>query len=156
MHVSIHFLEKHLQLPSEGQYCYRNNSDEDCQNWVNTVWYSTRIHQERPEFSVSGMVRELGWDSLQDRHRNARLALLFKAVNGEVAIPISKFVTTQDRCTRGASTSNFKHIRANTQPYRHSFTVRTIPEWNGLPAETKSSTTVASFKSWVEGHYQST
>ena len=102
------------------------------------------------------MVRELGWDSLQDRRRNARLALYFKAVNGEVAISISEFVTPQDRRTRGASTNNFKHIRANKQPYRHSFIVRTIPEWNSLPVETKALKTVVSFKSRAERHYQST
>ena len=113
-------------------------------------------HRRESEFSVSGMVRQLGWDSLQDRCRNARLALFFKAVNGEVAIPISEFVTQQDRRTQGASPNNFKHIHANKQPFRHSFIVRTIPEWNGLSAETKASTTVASLKSRVERHYRST
>ncbi len=113
-------------------------------------------HRRGPEFSVSGMVRELGWDSLQDRRRNARLALFFKAVNGEVAIPISEFVTPQDRRTRGASSNNFKHIRANKQPYRHSFIVRTVPDWNSLPAEAKASNTVSTFKSSVERHFRST
>ncbi len=56
-------------------------------------------YQRGPEFSVSGMVRELGSDSLQDRRRNAKLALFFEAVNGEVAILINELVTPQDRRT---------------------------------------------------------
>ena len=52
--------------------------------------------------------------------------------------------------------NNFKHIGANKQSYRNSLIVRTIPEWNSLPAETKASATVSTFKSKVERHYQST
>ena len=39
-----------------------------------------------PISSVSSKLRSLGWSDLKDRRRESRLALLFKIVNGEVAV----------------------------------------------------------------------
>ena len=40
------------------------------------------------ESSVSQMLKELGWQDLAERRKEARLALFYKIVNGLVAIKI--------------------------------------------------------------------
>jgi len=37
--------------------------------------------------SVSGLFRDLGWQSLEDRRKNSRLALFYKGLHGLSAIP---------------------------------------------------------------------
>ena len=59
-----------------------------------------------PIFSVYSMLRCLGWSDLKDRRRDTRLALLFKIVNGDVAVSADDLqLEPADRRTR----SNHHH-----------------------------------------------
>ena len=42
---------------------------------------------------------------------------------------------------------SYRHLRANTTLRQNSFWLRTIPDWNPLPAAAIESKTVAAFKS---------
>ncbi len=102
-------------------------------------------YRRGPEISITALIEELGWDSLQERRKNARLCMLYKAANGVVALP-QEYLITQDKRTRGGNSSNFKHIRAKKKQSEQSFVVRTIPEWNGLPVDSKGAPTLETFK----------
>ena len=99
-----------------------------------------------PEVSVNQIIQDLGWDSLSSGRSSARLILFYKATKGDVAIPIDELATKQDTRSRRAK-YNYQHIRANKTTFANSFIVKTIPEWNNLPKEKKSASSVGAFKS---------
>ena len=84
--------------------------------------------------SITDMLKELNWPSLQDRRRHARLILMYKITNHLLFVP--------DRClptpshltsTRAHHPQKFSHPQSKVDIYRYSFSPRTIPQWNNLP-----------------------
>ena len=51
--------------------------------------------------SVTSMIKDLGWDSLEDRRRDIRLALFYKAVHGLTAVETEGILVPADPQTRG-------------------------------------------------------
>ena len=58
---------------------------------------------------IPQLIDSLGWDSLQERRKTARLCMLYKAINREVALSIDMLCRSDNR-TRG-STQNFRTIQ---------------------------------------------
>ncbi|KAI8493253.1 hypothetical protein Bbelb_292570 [Branchiostoma belcheri] len=86
----------------------------------------------RPTTSMTDTLSTLGWPSLQERRQQARLVLMYKAVNNMVAIPIHNILTKNTNITRGHH-SRFITIPCKTEAYRASYFPRTVIEWNALP-----------------------
>ena len=101
--------------------------------------------------SVSDMISDLGWASLEDRRKMARMTLVYKIVNGLVAVPVDTSLTPADSRTRAAHSKKFKLIATKTQQYKHSFYPRSIPEWNNLPATAVSATSTDALKTILAG-----
>ena len=101
----------------------------------------------RRESSVSEMMDELGWVELKHRRRDARLKLFFKIVNGLSAVQTSDILVPNTSKTRKSNPLNFKHIRTNTEIYKHSFFPRTIPQWNTAPSDAVSASSADLFLS---------
>ena len=108
-----------------------------------TLQHSTRSNAELP---VSWSRTRLGtvasqpcyktWAGrLEDRRRDIRLALFFKAVHGLAAVPTTDTLTKADKITRSNHTYKFRHIPTDSTAYRQSFFPRTVPQWNSLPPE---------------------
>ena len=51
-----------------------------------------------------------------------------------------------DPGTRSHHRFKFKHIQSHTAQYKHSFFVRTVPEWNSLPEACVNADTVTAFQ----------
>jgi hypothetical protein len=98
------------------------------------------------ESSVSTMIAELGWDSLQSRRKDARLTLFYKVVNGAVGVNAEAYLTKGYTRTRASNSSKFRQIQATSTQYSNSFFVRTIPEWNNLPGDTTNLQTAKLFR----------
>ena len=62
------------------------------------------------------MLQELGWQDLQRRRRDLRLALLYKVVMGQ---PENGLVATDDR-TKSKNRFQFRAVGSSTQAFRHS------------------------------------
>ena len=77
--------------------------------------------------SVTAMLKSLGWESLQDRRRDIRLA--------QVAVPTDDLLVKADSRTRANHKHKFRHIPATSAAYKHSFFPWTVPQWNSLPAK---------------------
>ena len=76
---------------------------------------------------VTQMLKELGWQDLQSRRRDLRLALLYKVVMGHVGIqPEHASMVTADDRTRAKHQFKFRGVGSSTQAFRHSFAVRTV------------------------------
>ena len=75
--------------------------------------------------------------------------MFYKAVNGEVALPITNILNKADSRTRGSKQNNFKPLRTTKKATAQSFFVRTVNEWNSLAPEIKSAPSTAAFKSRI-------
>jgi len=87
--------------------------------------------------SVSTMLNELNWPTLEDRRKDARLSLLHRIINHqEPALEIPPYYLPQTSSTRRSSTQNFILPTSNTLHYQSNYFYRTIKEWNELPPAT--------------------
>ena len=93
---------------------------------------------------VTEMVKELGWESLQDRRQISRLSLLYKAHHGLVDIDKATYLKPGDSRTR--SHTGFYQEHTAHEFYHNSFFPRTIRDWNRLPNSVTSVPTVDGFR----------
>ena len=77
--------------------------------------------------SVSSLLKDLNWAPLKDRRRDIRLAMLFKIVKCNMPVQADDILLPADPRTRHHHSFKFKHIQSQC---KHSFFVRTVPEWN--------------------------
>ena len=105
------------------------------------------------ESSVSNMIKDLRWDSLKQRRKEARLSLLYKVVNRAVCVDPEQYLKAGYSRTRSCNKSKFQQIPSKTPAYNNSFFVRSIPEWNALPASVVDSEDTATFRARLRRHY---
>ncbi len=74
--------------------------------------------------SVTAMLEDLEWMTLEERTRFARLVLLYKLVHGIVGAPSEDYLTNSDSRTHN-SEYTFKHYSAKTEQLKQSF----FQEW---------------------------
>ena len=97
--------------------------------------------------SISTLLKDTHLDSLESRRRDSRLTLMFKMVHNHVAIsPQDIGLDRADGRTRAAHKHKFRERGSRKDQLKHSFVVRTVPEWNRLPASVAEAVSVESFK----------
>jgi len=75
----------------------------------------------RTTSSVTQMLQELGWQDLQSRRRDLRLALLYKVVMAHVGIqPEHVGLVAADDRTRAKHQFKFRAVCSSTQAFRNS------------------------------------
>lgn len=95
--------------------------------------------------SVTTMLEQLGWQTLESRRQQARIILGYKILNGLVAVPANQLIPAPVT-TRGHSL-RFTQISARTNYYKFTFFPQFIVLWNSLPQQVVDSNTLALFKS---------
>ena len=91
--------------------------------------------------SVSSMLTDLNWPSLQSRRRMCDLSMFYKIHSSQVNISVPYELTSVPAYGRTRKSHDFK-IRfpsSSVDAYKHSFYVRSIPAWNALPADVVGS-----------------
>ena len=85
--------------------------------------------------SVTSMLGDLGWRSLEDRRTDARLWLFYKIVHGLVAVPMPPYVVHPRVFTRHSKSHPLAFVQIHTSAnyYKYSFSPLAIVQWNGLP-----------------------
>lgn len=101
-------------------------------------------YTDRTPGCVTKMVRDLQWESLEQRRKNARLCMLHKIKHNLIDINKDEYLTPNDRRTRGAD--RYFQERTNCNIYAQTFFPKTIRDWNRLPASTTSANTVEGFR----------
>jgi hypothetical protein len=97
--------------------------------------------------SVTDMMNSLGWESLETRRREARLALMYKIIHGLVAVPCEKYIRINISQTRHSSKSYSLYSYApNSDVFKYSFFPRTVLDWNNLDDLAKQSPTLEEFR----------
>ena len=96
------------------------------------------------------MMQQMGWNTLQERRNQARVIMMYRIVNGLIAIPASLYVTNSTQSTRGHGLKF--HVPAGcVSAFNHSFFPATIRIWNQLPADVVMSPSIEGFKSRLAG-----
>ena len=101
--------------------------------------------------SVTALCADLNWEPLADRRRHQRLSIFYKILNGDWDINPSSLDLKVEPSTGRRSYSHHLNVKRFSGRDRHSpiwkgTILRTIPEWNSLPAKTVSADSVDTFK----------
>ena len=102
--------------------------------------------------SISNLMKETGWESLQERRRKHKLVLFYKMKNNLTPEYLSSLVPPSVSSESRYSLRNADNLqapRARTKLYLESFLPSTVREWNSLPLEIRQSPSVNSFKSSI-------
>ena len=95
------------------------------------------------------MLRELQWDSLEERRKRNRLTLLYKIHNGQTGIDATKYLTPLRYKSGHVNAEPFKVQFTHTEYFKFSFFPRTIREWNILPQNVVKAPSHAAFVALV-------
>ena len=90
----------------------------------------------------TAMINNLGWESPELRRRKARLTMFFKIQQNLVVIPLPPFIIHPAR-PKPELPHVFHVVYTSTESYTNSFYIRTIIDWNGLPASTGTLVTLS-------------
>ena len=82
--------------------------------------------------SMTGILEELKWETLQKRRKDNRLILLYKGLKGKARIPTDDLIPKNRRC-RNQHSLVFLIPTASINAYLKSFFPQTIRDWNVLP-----------------------
>ena len=83
--------------------------------------------------SVSNMLDNLGWKTLEARRQEGRINMFSKIVSGKIAINKDIYLTENTNRTRKVNSVKYRLITTKTTVFKNSFFPRTIPEWNQTP-----------------------
>jgi len=101
-----------------------------------------------PTASVTDMIQELGWQTLEQRRKFFRLTLLYKMSHDLVDIDVDSYPSRHNESrTRGSHNFKYTQYRATKNAYFDSYFPRTIREWNALPAAIVESDSLVRFQS---------
>ncbi len=95
--------------------------------------------------SVSNMISQLGWESLEHRRHRARLVFMYRIVHRIVAIPADQYFSPVNRVLRGQHQFTYMRPLTSTDYYKFSYFPWTIAQWNWLPPPVIQSPSVDSF-----------
>jgi len=94
--------------------------------------------------SVTAMLNQLNWPTLQHRRNQAKLHMFYKIINDLISVPHDHLSQTSTT-TRGHS-KRYIQLAATSNTYLHSFFPSTIRLWNSLPEEIALSPNFDCFK----------
>ena len=102
-----------------------------------------------PRSSVTDMLDDLEWRTLEQRRADARLCLFYKIVYGLVAIPMPDYIQPNPRVSRYCHSMTFRQVQTSRNFYKYSFFPLGIVQWNALPATVVCLPTLDAFKDAV-------
>ena len=102
-----------------------------------------------PTESVTYMLDQLGWETLEHRGSCARLSLFHSIVYGHVAVPLPEYIVQPTRLTRNAHPLSFRQIPTSKDFYKYSFFPLAVVQWNLLPQHVVELVQPIAFKASV-------
>ena len=107
----------------------------------------------RNRSSVGDMIEQLEWKSLERRRKEARLSMMYKIVNNQVAINPATYFRKPTRKTRHTPPHGFL-LPSTSKDYRKwSFFCNTVQDWNSLPPDIAGAESLESFKAQVADQF---
>ena len=99
--------------------------------------------------SVSDMLMELEWPTLQQRRKQTRLIMMYRFSNYLTQVDTKNHLKTPARLSGGMHSRSFQPMNARFDVRKNSFFPQTIRDWNELPQSTTSVDSLESFKHLV-------
>ena len=96
--------------------------------------------------SVTSMLDQLSWRTLEQRRADARLCLFYKMVHGIVTVPLPDYVHPTHRVSRYCHLMTFRQIHTNRNYYKYPFSPLAIVQWNALPESVVSLQDLEAFE----------
>ena len=106
---------------------------------------TNKPHRYDSPVSMTSLIQDLGWESLQDRRLHLRLTSFYKLTGNMVDIPAQYHPEPLNHPTRGHDKQYQTHQPA-VDAYKYSFIPRTIIDWNGFRPEFVNAQSLNSFK----------
>jgi len=113
------------------------------------------VNNYRRRESVTAMLQNLKWTSLEKRRQAASLVMMYRIHHQQVAIDPSHYLTPLVEVGVGARLYQpliYQVIRSRIQIYEFSFFPRTVNWWNQLPHKVLALPTAEAFKGAVVAH----
>ena len=99
--------------------------------------------------SVTAMLQDMKWESLQVRRETATKTMMYKIANGLIAINKADYLSplTNQR-TRSFHPNKFQPLTkpSSKDVFKHSFMPTAVRLWNSLPGDTISAPTLSVFR----------
>lgn len=105
--------------------------------------WATRDYQRTS--SVTQMIQDLNWRTLEQRCIDSRLILMYKITYDLVAIPAVDYLISNTRQSRHNHQLAYRQIPTLKDYYKYTYFPRTIIHWNALPSHIPVLPTVAQF-----------
>ena len=100
--------------------------------------------------SVTTMLQSLNLPTLQHRRKRMCLTLLYKSINGLLALKFPNYFTAISTNTRIHHHQSYYFTHIRTDAYMNSFFPRTIREWNDLPQHVIDSNSLDLFQEQLD------
>ena len=95
------------------------------------------VFRDYSNFShVIPMLKQLGWETLEQRRLSYQLSMFYKIQQGLVGISLPSEVCSLTRASRAPNAFPFRHIQSSCNVYKYSFYPSSIVAWNKLPVTT--------------------
>ena len=107
------------------------------------------LHDYARTTSVTALLSQLNWQTLEERRSVARLCLFYKIVNGLVAVSLPEYIQPTHRISRYCHSMTFRQIHTGKDRYKYSFFPLAVVQWNALPANVVVSPSLEVFKAAV-------
>ena len=99
--------------------------------------------------SVSALLADLNWQSLEERRIINDLTLFYKINFNVVNISFPSEINLGFQETRRSHDYKFMPLSSSVNAYKYSFFPRAIPVWNGLPFSVIHASSVNHFKASI-------
>ena len=116
---------------------------------------ATRLLPHLRHLEYAERLRTLNLPTLSYRRQRAELIQIFKIIKGYDRVNPYQFFHFEDGGRTRGHSKKIKKVRFNLKIRQNSFSIRAINNWNGLPEEAVSATSVNMFKSALERHWLS-
>jgi hypothetical protein len=103
----------------------------------------------RSEGTVTNILQQLQWPSLEQRRKQIRLTTMYKIQQGLIAISIPHYLQRQTAQTRQYHPQRFRIMRTYSNVYKYSYFPRTVTDWNSLSPSSYDANTVECFKKCI-------
>jgi hypothetical protein len=107
---------------------------------------------KREPGTVTKLLKDLEWDTLQTRRKRQKLCMLFKMQNGLVDIPLLDYVQPSKKETRG-NNQKFIQVSHKARAFQDSFFVSTIKDWNQLKCDAVNCPSLETFKTKIQNMF---
>ena len=74
-------------------------------------WTASNFNKQS---TVTEMVKQLGWRSLEQRRADTRLCLFYKVIHGLVAVPLPDYIHYSNRISRYCHSMTFRQVSTST------------------------------------------